>query len=184
MHGEWANGFCVVRPPGHHSGAKDKINGFCVLNNVALGARYLQQKHNIQRIAILDYDVHEGDGSHHIFDRDKNILFISVHRYDRGAYYPGGPSGNYTNCGLEEAEGTKLNIPLNTVNKKKKSYDYQAPGDNEYVYLYDRIIHPILKEFDPEFILVSSGFDASRKDYLGGFTVTPNAYFFMTKRLV
>lgn len=184
MSGAWSRGFCVVRPPGHHSGEKGKINGFCVLNNVALGARYLENRHNLSRIAILDYDVHQGDGTHHIFENHKDVLFISVHRHDRGTYYPSGPGGNYPNCGKGEAEGTKLNIPLNTVNKKRRSYDFQAPGDNEYIYLYNRIIHPILKEFDPEFILVSSGFDAARKDYLGGFTVTPNGYYYMTRRLI
>jgi histone deacetylase 6 len=106
-----------------------------------------------------------------------------VHRYDRGSYYPCGPGGNFPNCGVGEAEGTKLNIPLNIISKKRKRYDFQAHGDNEYVYLYNRIIHPILEEFDPQFILVSSGFDAARKDYLGGFTVTPNGYFYITRRL-
>jgi histone deacetylase 6 len=149
-----------------------------------MGARYLENRHNVSRIAILDYDVHEGDGTHHVFDHHKDVLFISVHRYDRGSYYPGGAGGNFPNCGKGEAEGTKINIPLNTTSRKRRSYDFQAPGDNEYVYLYNRIIHPILKEFDPEFILVSSGFDASRKDYLGGFTVTPNSYYYMTRRLL
>lgn len=184
MSGAWSKGFCVVRPPGHHSGEKGTINGFCVLNNVAMGARYLESRHNINRIAILDYDVHQGDGTHHIFDHHKDVLFISVHRYDRGSYYPSGAGGNFPNCGKGDAEGTKLNIPLNTTNRKRRSYDFQTPGDNEYIYLYNRIIHPILKEFDPEFILVSSGFDAARKDYLGGFTLTPNAYYYMTRRLL
>jgi histone deacetylase 6 len=72
---------------------------------------------------------------------------------------------------------------LNLNNKKKRSYDFQAHGDNDYIYIYNRIIHPIIKEFNPDFILVSSGFDAARKDYLGGFTLTPNAYYYMTRKL-
>jgi len=77
-----------------------------------------------------------------------------------------------------------LNIPLNAVSKQGLPYNFQAPGDNEYIYLYDRVIHPIIQSFDPEFILVSSGFDAARWDAVGGFSVTPNAYYYMTRRLM
>lgn len=111
------------------------------------------------------------------------MLFISIHRYDHGSFYPSGEDGNYDNCGVGKAEGTKVNIPLNYQTRKKKRYTFQAHGDNEYIYIYNRLIHPILEEFKPEFILVSSGFDAARKDYLGGFTVTPNAYYFMTRKM-
>lgn len=184
MSGRWTNGFSIIRPPGHHSGGRNTINGFCIFNNVAIGAKYLQNKYGVKKIAILDYDIHHGDGTQHIFNEDPNVLFISVHRYDHGSYYPAGDGANYLNCGQGAAVGTKVNIPLNYVDKKRKTYSFQAPGDNEYIYIYNRIIDPILREFNPEFIIVSSGFDASRYDYLGGFTVTPNSYFFMTKRLL
>lgn len=84
----------------------------------------------MKKIAILDYDIHQGDGTHHIFNEDPNVLFISVHRHDRGAFYPFGDGGNYPNCGIKEGEGSKINIPLNTVNKKRKSYSFQTHGDN------------------------------------------------------
>ena len=80
----------MVRPPGHHSGAKSTLNGFCVFNGVAIGARYLQKKYGIKKVAILDWDVHRGDGTHYIFESDPNVLFISIHRYDHGIFYPTG----------------------------------------------------------------------------------------------
>ena len=91
MSGRWRNGFSLIRPPGHHSGVKNTINGFCIFNNIAIGARYLQKKYNVKKIAILDYDIHRGDGTHFIFREDPNILFISTHRYDHGTSYPAGP---------------------------------------------------------------------------------------------
>lgn len=184
MDGSWRNGFALIRPPGHHSGGRNTINGFCVFNNVAVGARYVQRKFGLKRVAILDYDIHQGDGTHRIFANDPTVLFLSVHRHDRGSYYPSGSGADYPACGEGEAEGSKLNIPLNVIDKKGTNFSFQSPGDNEYIYLYDRIIHPILESFDPEFILVSSGFDAARWDPVGGFSNTPNAYYYMTRRLV
>jgi histone deacetylase 6 len=144
MSGRWKNGFSLIRPPGHHSGVKNTINGFCIFNNIAIGARYLQEKYNIKKIAILDYDIHRGDGTHFIFREDPSILFISTHRYDHGTSYPAGPEGNYDNCGVGQGKGSKLNIPLNAVSKNFKTIPEQTPGDNEYIYIYERIIHPII----------------------------------------
>jgi histone deacetylase 6 len=130
MSGRWKNGFSIIRPPGHHSGSRNTINGFCIFNNVAIGARYLQSKYKTKRIAIIDWDIHFGDGTHQIFKDDEDVLFFSIHRYDYGSYYPSGEAGNYVNCGKGGAEGTKINIPLNFLNKKRKEYPFQAPGDN------------------------------------------------------
>ena len=149
MDGSWNNGFAVVRPPGHHSGVKQTLNGFCIFNGVAIGARYLQHKYGKKKIAILDWDVHRGDGTHHLFETDPNVLFISIHRYDNGTFYPAGEEGNFYNCGKKEGEGFKINIPLNHYDINYKKYECQAPGDNEYVYIYNRIVEPILREFSP-----------------------------------
>ena len=130
MSGDWSNGFAVVRPPGHHSGAKNTLNGFCILNGVAIAAKYLQKKYDVKKVAILDWDVHRGDGTHHIFETDPSVLFISVHRYDHGTFYPAGDEGDYPNCGKKDGEGSKLNIPLNHYDKKYIKYKCQAPGDN------------------------------------------------------
>jgi acetoin utilization deacetylase AcuC-like enzyme len=85
----WRNAFAVVRPPGHHSGARNVINGFCIYNNVAIGVKYLRNKYNLKKIAIFDWDVHHGDGTQHILREDPDTLFISLHRHDNGTFYPG-----------------------------------------------------------------------------------------------
>ncbi len=113
MEGAWKSGFAVVRPPGHHSGARNTINGFCIFNNVAIAARYLQKKYGVKKIAIIDWDIHLGDGTHHVFANDPNVLFISIHRYDHGTYYPAGETGSFLSCGLEDAKGSNINVPLN-----------------------------------------------------------------------
>lgn len=150
---------------------------------MAIGARYLLQHHHLNRVAIVDWDVHHGDGTQHVFQKEKDIMLISIHRYDRGTFYPATEFGDCKNQGLGNAVGSKLNLPLDYVDETFKEYKFQSPGDNEYIYLYHRIIEPVLREFNPDFILVSSGFDAARGDPLGGFTVTPNGYYYLTKRL-
>lgn len=116
--GRWKNGFALIRPPGHHhSNGRMTINGFCILNNIAIGARYIQKKYGMKKIAIIDYDIHQGDGTHYIFREDPDVLFISVHRHDHGTYYPAGDVGSYLNCGSGSGEGSCLNIPLNYLTK-------------------------------------------------------------------
>jgi acetoin utilization deacetylase AcuC-like enzyme len=99
MSGEWRNGFSLIRPPGHHSGVRNTINGFCIFNNVAVGARYLQHRFGVKKVLILDYDIHQGDGTHRIFYSDPSIVFLTVHRHDHGSYYPTGQFANYPACG-------------------------------------------------------------------------------------
>jgi len=99
MKGEWKNGYSIVRPPGHHSGFRNTITGFCIFNNVAIGAKYLQKIYGLKKVAILDWDIHHGDGTHAVFEEDPNVLFISVHRYDNGTYYPAGDGHSVHNCG-------------------------------------------------------------------------------------
>lgn len=140
--------------------------------------------HNVSKVAIVDWDVHHGDGTQHAFQKQKNIMLISIHRYDRGTFYPSNEFADVNNQGEGQGIGSKINLPLNHVDENFKNYKFQAPGDNQYIYLYHRIIEPVLKEFKPDFILVSCGFDAARGDPLGGFTITPNGYYYMTKRLM
>lgn len=180
--GKWRNAFAIVRPPGHHSGARNTINGFCVYNNVAIGIEYLRTKYNVKRIAVFDWDVHHGDGTQHIFREDPNLLFISLHRFDRGCFYPG-DSGAHTNVGSGPAEGFQINVPWNTQNEKYRPYDL-TPGSNEYIYIFERALYPIIKEFKPEFIFISAGFDSARGDPLGGMSVGPEGYHYITKKLM
>lgn len=172
----WKNCFAAVRPPGHHAATNNRIAGFCFYNNVACAVRYAQEKYGIKRVLIYDWDVHHGDSTQRLFQNDKNILFVSLHRYDGGMFYPG-RSGSLENIGTGEAEGYNLNLPWNPVSKE---LNYQVNnyfinkqiGDNEYIYAFERLARPIIDEFEPELIFISSGFDSCRGDPLGGIDCT------------
>ncbi|CAK82939.1 unnamed protein product (macronuclear) [Paramecium tetraurelia] len=175
---EWRNGFCSVRPPGHHSGHKNKPNGFCVYNNVAVAAKYARAKYNVNKIVIFDWDVHHCDGTESIFYEDPNTLVISIHRYDGGSFYPG--SGDPVKIGRKDAEYKNINVGWNVGWNVK---DNDAPGYDDYVYAYDRLLGPIIKEFGPDFIIISAGYDSAKGDPLGGINNTPQGYQYMTEKL-
>ena len=127
MGGEWNSGYAVIRPPGHHPAVNDAIGGFCIFNTAALTAKYAQKKYNLKRILIFDWDVHHGNSTQKIF-YDEEILFISIHRFDEGYFYPG-PSGAISNLGRGTGLGYNLNLPWNT--------DYfSVIGDPEYIYIF------------------------------------------------
>ena len=158
---EFKNAFCCVRPPGHHA-EKDKAMGFCIFNNVAVGANYLIEKYKYKKIAIIDFDVHHGNGTQDIFYNDKNVLYISTHQYP---YYPGSgsekESGKYNNV---------LNIPLEA-----------GTTGNEYLNAYEKVLDK-LKEFKPEFLLFSAGFDAHIDDPLAQLRLSSEDFYKITKR--
>ena len=158
---EFKNAFCCVRPPGHHA-EKDKAMGFCIYNNVAVGANYLIEKYKYKKIAIIDFDVHHGNGTQDIFYNDKNVLYISTHQYP---YYPGSGSekenGKYNNV---------LNIPLEA-----------GTTGNEYLNAYEKVLDK-LKEFKPEFLLFSAGFDAHIDDPLAQLRLSSEDFYKITKR--
>ena len=158
---EFKNAFCCVRPPGHHA-EKEKAMGFCIFNNVAVGANYLIEKYKYQKIAIIDFDVHHGNGTQDIFYNDKNVLYISTHQYP---YYPGSGSekenGKYNNV---------LNIPLEA-----------GTTGNEYLNAYEKVLDK-LKEFKPEFLLFSAGFDAHIDDPLAQLRLSSEDFYKITKR--
>ena len=158
---EFKNAFCCVRPPGHHA-EKDKAMGFCIFNNVAVGANYLIEKYKYKKIAIIDFDVHHGNGTQDIFYNDKNVLYISTHQYP---YYPGSGSekenGKYNNV---------LNIPLEA-----------GTTGNEYLNAYEKVLDK-LKEFKPEFLLFSAGFDAHIDDPLAQLRLSSEDFYKITKR--
>ena len=177
LSGKWDNGFGVLRPPGHHAGVNGQIEGFCIYNTVAVAARYAIESHKIKRVLIFDWDVHHGDSTQKVLYNDPNILFISLHRYDDGCFYPL-LSGSMSNKGEGEGEGFNINIPWNL----DKNLSPTA-GDSEYIYVYERILHPIIKSFAPELVFVSAGFDSARGDPFGGLDVTPDGYAYLLKRL-
>ncbi|MDB4188887.1 histone deacetylase family protein [Candidatus Pelagibacter sp.] len=155
------NAFCAVRPPGHHA-EKNKAMGFCIYNNVAVGANYLINKYKLKKVAIIDFDVHHGNGTQDIFYDNEKVLYISTHQYP---YYPGSGTndekGKYNNI---------LNIPLPA-----------GTTSEEYLNAYEFVLKKI-KEFKPEFILLSAGFDAHKDDPLAQLQLESKDFYNITKR--
>ena len=158
---DFKNAFCAVRPPGHHS-EREKAQGFCIFNNCAVGANYLIKKYKYEKIAIIDFDVHHGNGTQDIFYDNEKVLYISTHQYP---YYPG--SGSNKEKGKHN---NVLNIPLPA-----------GTNSNEYLDAYEHVLKK-LKEFNPEFILFSAGFDAHKDDPLAQLELTSKNYYDITKR--
>ena len=158
---EFKNAFCAVRPPGHHA-EKNKAKGFCIYNNVAVGANYLIEKYKYSKVAIIDFDVHHGNGTQNIFYNNEKVLYISTHQYP---YYPGSGSekekGKFNNI---------LNIPLEA-----------GTTAEEYLNAYEHVLEK-LKEFKPEFLLFSAGFDAHIDDPLAQLRLTSDDFYHLTKR--
>ncbi len=157
--GELACGFAAVRPPGHHA-ERDRAMGFCVFNNIAIAARAVQQQASVDRLMILDWDVHHGNGTQHCFESDPSVLFASIHQFP---FYPG--TGAAREIGVGRGEGCTLNVPLPP-----------GCGDLEYVGVMERLIVPAARAFRPEMLLVSCGFDAHRDDPLAEMNVTREGY--------
>ena len=175
--GHVTNGIAIVRPPGHHAEC-NKAMGFCLLNNVAIAAKTMINKHSLQRVAILDWDVHHGNSTQHMFENNNDVLYISIHRYENGGFYPYGPDGDSNNIGSGIGIGKNVNIAWNTNTNPDKI------GDTEYIYAFNTLIKPMLEEYDPELIIVSAGFDCALGDQLGGLRVTPAAFNYMTSQLM
>jgi acetoin utilization deacetylase AcuC-like enzyme len=153
-------GFALVRPPGHHALA-DRAMGFCVFNNVAVAARVAQERLGLERVAIVDFDVHHGNGTEAIFREDDSVLFVSLHQWP---FYPG--SG-----GPDDQAETTVNVPVAA-----------GSGDAEYLDAFDSIVEPAVRRFEPELVLVSAGFDAHVDDPLGGMRVTDDGFRELARR--
>ncbi|KZT52255.1 Arginase/deacetylase [Calocera cornea HHB12733] len=166
------NSFAIVRPPGHHA-EPDEHMGFCFYNNVAVATRVVQERTDIQKIMILDWDVHHGNGTQAAFYDDPNVLYISLHRYEGGNFYPGGTGGGMDKVGTGEGMGRNVNIPWPTG----------GMGDGDYIHAFQKLVLPIAYEFGPELVIISAGFDAAEGDQLGGCHVSPACYAHMTHML-
>nr|XP_016846280.1 PREDICTED: histone deacetylase 6 [Anolis carolinensis] len=174
LSGEVQNAVAIVRPPGHHA-ESDTACGFCFFNSVALSARYAQRlTGRPMRVMILDWDVHHGNGTQHMFENDPSVLYISIHRYDNGTFFPTSEDADYDQVGLGPGKGFTLNVPWNCPRM----------GDPEYLAAFHQIVMPVAYEFNPELVLVSAGFDAARGDPLGGCLVTPECKAHMTHLLL
>jgi acetoin utilization deacetylase AcuC-like enzyme len=161
--GEINMGFALVRPPGHHA-ESNKAMGFCIFNNVAICARYLEKKYKLSRILVVDFDLHHGNGTQHSFYKDSEILYFSTHEYP---YYPG--TGWYEEVGADEGKGYTVNVPLT-----------HGMGDADYSYAFKEVLLPIADLYKPEIVLVSAGFDTHYNDPLGGMAVTEGGFAEMT----
>ncbi|XP_029450962.1 histone deacetylase 7 isoform X3 [Rhinatrema bivittatum] len=173
---ELKNGFAVVRPPGHHADHTTAM-GFCFFNSVAIAARQLQQKLSVSKILIVDWDVHHGNGTQQVFYRDPSVLYISVHRYDDGNFFPG--SGAPDQVGAGSGEGFNVNVAW--------TGGIDPPmGDPEYLAAFRTVVMPIAREFSPDVVLVSAGFDAAdgHPAPLGGYNVSAKCFGYMTEQLM
>jgi acetoin utilization deacetylase AcuC-like enzyme len=165
--GEADNGFALVRPPGHHAEA-DRAMGFCLFNNVAVGAHYAVERLGLERVFIIDWDLHHGNGTQHSFYDSSQVLYFSTHSYP---YYPG--SGGLTEVGVGDGEGYTVNVPLSG-----------GQDDRAFGSIFREILVPVVKQYKPDFILVSAGFDTYFGDPLGTMAVTEQGFGYMTKVLV
>uniref|UniRef100_A0AAZ3RY69 Histone deacetylase n=1 Tax=Oncorhynchus tshawytscha TaxID=74940 RepID=A0AAZ3RY69_ONCTS len=174
--GELKNGFAVVRPPGHHAEESTPM-GFCYFNSVAIAARLLQQRLNVCKILIVDWDVHHGNGTQQAFYDDPNVLYLSLHRYDDGNFFPG--SGAPDEVGSGPGVGFNVNMAF--------TGGLEPPmGDAEYLAAFRSVVMPIANEFSPDVVLVSSGFDAvqGHPPPLGGYTLTSKCFGYLTRQLM
>jgi acetoin utilization deacetylase AcuC-like enzyme len=162
-----SNGFALVRPPGHHA-LRDHPMGFCLFNTMAIGAEYLKRVHGAKKILIMDWDVHHGNGTQAAFYDDPTVFFISTHQFP---FYPG--SGAVNETGVGAGEGLTLNVPLPA-----------GCTDVEYLQVFQDIVVPAAEKFQPEWILVSAGFDPHRRDPLGGMNVTEEGFGAMARLLL
>ena len=164
MMGALTNAFCALRPPGHHAMA-DRAMGFCLINHVAVGARYLQKQHACNRILIVDWDAHHGNGTQALFYDDPTVFYFSTHQYP---FYPG--TGARSERGTGEGEGATCNCPLAA-----------GSGDKEILQQMEKMLVPAMTEFRPDFVLISAGFDAHRDDPLAQLDVTEDGFTEMTR---
>ncbi|KAM3872288.1 histone deacetylase 6 [Diretmus argenteus] len=173
--GQVNNGVAIVRPPGHHA-ERDAPCGFCFFNTAAITARYAQSiTHNAPlRVLILDWDVHHGNGIQHIFEDDDSVLYISLHRYDNGTFFPSSEEAGSDRVGVGRGVGFNVNVAWNGGRM----------GDSDYLAAFHQVVMPIATEFNPGLVLVSAGFDAARGDPLGGYQVTPEGYAHLTHLLM
>ncbi|XP_071960190.1 histone deacetylase 6-like [Antedon mediterranea] len=170
--GKSVNGTAIVRPPGHHAEEKFAC-GFCIFNTVAVAAKYAKQMYGVKRVLIVDWDIHHGNGTQNMFDKDPSVLYISLHRYDEGAFFPASSRAEPDKVGLDKGAGFNINI----------AWNWAKMGDAEYLAAFQKIIMPVAYEYAPDLVFVSAGFDAALGDPLGGYLVNPECYGQMTHML-
>jgi len=164
---EILNAFCVIRPPGHHA-ELTQSTGFCLFNNAAIAARYAQHQYGVEKVFILDWDVHHGNGTQHLFEDDATVFYLSLHQFP---FYPG--TGDSSEKGHADGLGTTCNFPLSA-----------GSGDESYLDIFENSIPEIVASFSPDLILISAGFDAHARDPLANMYVSTDAFRSMTEVVV
>jgi acetoin utilization deacetylase AcuC-like enzyme len=165
--GDVDNAFAFIRPPGHHA-ERGGAAGFCIFNNIAIGAMHAILKHNVKRVLVADWDLHHGNGTQHIFYDDPRVLYFSTHQYP---FYPG--TGAMDEIGRGSGEGYTVNVPLRG-----------GAGDSDYIKIFRRILEPVALEFNPEIVLLSAGFDIYCHDPMGSMRVTPHGFAALARILM
>jgi acetoin utilization deacetylase AcuC-like enzyme len=167
LSGELSAAFCAVRPPGHHA-ERNRAMGFCIFNNIAIAAADLIEEGGLDRVSIVDWDIHHGNGTERIFIEDEKVQYVSLHQYP---HYPG--TGHAETVGTGSGTGFNLNIPMGT-----------GAGDAQYFDAFEKRVIPALDKYKPQFILISAGFDGHGEDPLSGTLLTSDAYGEMTRMLM
>ncbi len=167
VEGEVDNCFALVRPPGHHA-EHDRAMGFCLFNNVAIAAHYALEKLGLNRVIIIDWDLHHGNGTQNSFADTDKVLYFSTHQFP---YYPG--SGSLSETGRGEGDGYTVNVPLTP-----------GLGDEHYARIFNGILAPVVHQYKPELILVSAGYDTAHNDPLGGMNITAEGFAYMTRKVM
>ncbi|XP_065900983.1 histone deacetylase 6-like isoform X2 [Dysidea avara] len=170
--GKLKNGIAVVRPPGHHAEV-DRPRGYCYFDTVAIAARDALKRDDVNRILIVDWDVHHGNGIQHFFYDDPSVLYCSLHRYDDHTFYPESTDANYDMVGNNKGAGYNMNF----------AWNWATMGDGDYLTAFHRVLMPVAYEFNPDLVLVACGLDAARGDPLGCYDVTPHGYAHMIHQL-
>lgn len=165
--GEVDNCFALVRPPGHHA-EPDRAMGFCLFNNVAIAAHYALEKLGLSRVLIVDWDLHHGNGTQRSFEDSDQVLYFSTHQFP---YYPG--TGALAETGRGRGEGYTVNVPL-----------IGGLGDEHYARIFNDILAPIARQYEPELILVSAGYDTAHNDPLGGMSLTSDGFAYLTRKVM
>ncbi|XP_077425342.1 polyamine deacetylase HDAC10 isoform X2 [Vanacampus margaritifer] len=173
MTGRVRNGLALVRPPGHHS-MRSAANGFCVFNNVAIAAKYAQQKYGVQRVLIVDWDIHHGQGVQYAFEDDPSVLYFSWHRYEHQKFWPELRESDYDSVGKDKGAGFNINVPWNKVGMQ----------NSDYLAVFFHVLLPVAYEFCPDLVLVCAGFDSAIGDPEGEMCATPDIFAHLTHLLM
>ncbi|KAJ1961990.1 Histone deacetylase hda1 [Dipsacomyces acuminosporus] len=172
VQGRLDSGIAIIRPPGHHACANRPM-GFCLYNNIAIAIRDLQTRGLLQKVMVVDWDVHHGNGIQEIFYSDEDVLYFSIHRHESGEFYPCSSDGGMDKVGKGPSKGLNINVP----------WIESGMGDGDYMYAFRNLLLPVAKEFSPDMIIVASGFDAAVCDPIGECNVSPECYACMTSML-